>query len=199
MRTSPVSSVLCLCIVLYANCISFAQKTEGAFGDCPALREPLNIKKNMSVQNPMAMPSLWDIIAVINASRHDDRNDFVEDLYVYLQGYLVDFQEQGPEPSNCNKASKALKNGNVRIYIGLKPRARKRNCVVVEITPDFKRLYPNYEKQLIKGTKVKVAGYLIYDSEYKENTTNTSTKRRRDLWRKTNWELHPIVSIERKS
>lgn len=202
MKKNIVYSVLSLCVILYSNLLSYAQKKEeqsDTFGNCLELLDSLNIKKNRSVQNPMAMPSLWDIMPVIKASRHNDKKDFSEDLYVYIQGYIVDFDEQGPEPCNCNKASKDLKNGNVRVYIGLKPRARKHNCVVAEITPDFKRLYPNYEKHLIKGSKVKVAGYLIYDLQYKENTTNTSTKRRRDLWRKTNWEIHPIVNIESKN
>lgn len=166
---------------------------------CPELKKPLNIKKNRSVQNPMAMPSLWDIDTVIKAPHHNDKSDFVENLYVYAQGYLVDFEEQGAEPCNCYRASKTLKNGNVRLYIGLEPVARKQNCVVVEITPDFKKRYPDYAKYLIKGSKIKVAGYLIYDTEYRANTTNTATKNGSNVWRKTNWEIHPIVSIENKS
>lgn len=199
MKKKIIFSVVLLFLSCYS--FSFAQKVNAkmkAAYTCPELKRSLNIKKNRSVQNPMAMPSLWDIDTVIRASRHEDKNDFFEDLYVYIKGYLVDFEEQGPEPCNCYKASKYLKNGNVRIYIGLEPTAPKHNCVVAEITPDFKRRHPNYAKYLVKGSKVKIAGYLIYDTEYKGNTVNTSGKNSHTLWRKTNWEIHPIVSIETK-
>ncbi len=162
---------------------------------CRELKKPLNIKKNRSVQNPKAMPSLWDIDNVISSPRHEDKNDFQEDLYVYMNGYLVDFEEQGPEACNCYYASKSLKNGNVRVLIGLTPNAPKYNCVAAALTPDFKKRHPDYEKHLIKGSKIKVAGYLIYDPNHRGKTANTSAENTSKLLRKTNWVIHPIVSI----
>lgn len=80
-----------------------------------------------------------------------------------ITGFIVDFKEEGKETSNCGKATIKKKDGDVHIYFGLVPDAAKRNCKVVEITPAFKKLHPDYETLLKKGSKVKAYGYLIYD------------------------------------
>jgi hypothetical protein len=163
--------------------------------ECPELQEPLNLKKNYSAEPPGRQPEKWDIAAVIHAEKHEDNSDFTEGTYVYLTGYIVKFAEQGPEKCNCGEASKPQKNGDVHIYIGLEPDAALYDCVVVEITPDYKRLHPDYAEHLSKGAQATISGYLFYDEDHRPAAINTCTSCGKP-WRKTCWEIHPIISIE---
>ena len=58
--------------------------------------------------------------------------------YVYTDGILVSFEEEGPESCNCQMAQKKDKDGDVHMSLGLKANAPKKNCIVVEITPASK-------------------------------------------------------------
>ncbi|MBK5286387.1 MAG: hypothetical protein JJE25_13390 [Bacteroidia bacterium] len=156
----------------------------------------LNIEKNKSAEVISAAPKTYLLTSFIKKKLKPDRDKFAEDTYASVTGYIVDFKEEGKESCNCGKASKKKKTGDVHIYLGLVPDAAKKNCMIVEITPSFKKLHPDYATMLSKGSKVKITGYLIYDflHEGQSLTTCTSCK---GAWRKTCWEIHPVVSIER--
>ena len=160
------------------------------------VRRQLNINKNQSAAVPKKKAVAWDIKQVINADMHDDKNDFEVNAYVTLNGYLVSFKEEGPESCNCKEADAGDKTGDVHIYIGLHPDAPKNECVVVEITPDFKRLHPDYEKYLHNNVPITITGYLLYDLEHRPQATNTCNKCT-TTWRKTCWEIHPITAIKK--
>ena len=124
-----------------------------------------------------------------------DKNLYMQGAYVYTEGYLTSHEEQGPETCNCNKASKANKTGDVHMYLSLVTDAPKKNSLVVEITPAFKKKFPDYDSLLIDGTKIRVFGFLFYDTPH-EGSSFTTCKKCGNIWRKTCWEIHPITFIQ---
>ena len=201
-----------LLLILLIACVTFSSQTFGqathkkkktpTADNCPPegsatddKHKTLNIHKNASTEAPSGTPDNWDIESVIGAPKHEDSTDFTVGSYVALKGFLVSFQEEGGESCNCGLAVAAEKTGDVHMYIGLTAGAPKTECVIVEITPDFKRLHPDYEQMLNAKTQVTVSGYLLYDIEHTAQSMNTC-KSCTKTWRKTCWEIHPIVSIK---
>ena len=163
-----------------------------------AKEKALNVKKNASAVVQTEDAQFWDIKKDLQAAKNNDRNKYTEGDYVYAEGYLVSAQEQGPESCNCHLADKNNKDGDVHIYIGLTKNALKSNCIVVEITPAYKALNTDYEQTLsaLTKTKVRIYGYRLYDYMHERNSVNLCKTCKNGLWRKTCWEIHPIVKIE---
>lgn len=63
---------------------------------------------------------------------------------MYTEGYLINAILEGGESCNCGKADADLKTGDVHMYVGLTKTAKLKDCIVVEITPAFKKKYSNY-------------------------------------------------------
>ena len=179
-----------------AHYVCFSQcKPEGSAKD--AEEKVLNVEKNKSVEIPDAKPKVMRLNSFITKKSKPDRNKFTEGIYVCVSGYVVDYKEQGKETSNCEQADARKKTGDVHIYFGLKPDATKKNCMIVEITPEYKKLHPDYTTELknAKGNKVKFYGYLIYDYLHEGESLSMCTSCSH-AWRKTCWEIHPIVKME---
>lgn len=155
----------------------------------------LNRGKNRSAAYNSNYATLWSLSEIINMEDVEDEDLYIDGDYRYLEGYIVEYIEEGPESCNCYQASKAEKTGDVHIYIGKTKASPKSECVIVEITPDFKKRYPDYEDILNTDEKVRVFGYMLYDHQHRANATMTCTSCS-SIWRKTNWELHPVLSIE---
>lgn len=184
-----------------------------AFAQCPSEgrskspNNPLNDKekalnraKNRSAAIPPGSATYWDISEVIHEPKHDDRDEFNQGDYVYVEGYLITYTPEGGESCNCYLADhNKTKYGDIHIYIGLTKNAKKQDCIVVEITPKYKNLYHDYLSflQQAKGTQVRVFGYLLYDYIHERNSANfCTTCTTPTVWRKTCWEVHPIVAME---
>jgi hypothetical protein len=193
-------------IAILFSAFSFAQQCppEGRAksGSTPLddSEKALNKAKNRDVPIPSGYAGYWDISDVINAAKHNDRADFTKGQYVYLEGYLIAFTKEKGESCNCYRADhNQEKYGDVHIYIGLTKNAKKKDCVVVEITPKYKQVDPEYLSflQQAKGTQVRVFGYLLYDYKHEPNSANLCTTcTGTGVWRKTCWEIHPVVAIE---
>lgn len=199
--------ILILLIFAVLQRVSFAQCPPGTYCPpegknkyCQPLTDDkdraLNMWKNKSVNDPGTAAEFWDIGQIIGYSNSEDKDIYRVGDYRYVEGYIVDWEEEGPESCNCHMASKAQKTGDLHIFLGTKPNAPKSKCVIVEITPKFKRRYVDYANKVIIGTKVRVWGYRIYDHEHRGNAAMTCMSCR-NVWRKTNWEIHPIVWIQR--
>lgn len=186
------SALFVLAIITFSN-ITIAQCPDYGSATDPADRA-LNKGKNKSVTVPSSTLQHLPLNMLITTSKKNDENRYQNGAYVYTEGYLVSYEEQGPESCNCNKASKAQKNGDVHIYLGLIPNAPKKNCIVVEITPKYKKVHPNYGDVLLPKTRVRVEGYLLFDFEHKGNAVNTCQSCG-NVWRKTCWEIHPVTNI----
>jgi len=91
-------------------------------------------------------------------------------------------------------ARKSKKDGDVHMYLGLKQNALKKNCIVVEITPAFKKKHPDYAALLTKNAMVKITGFLLYDFIHEKDAVTTCASCD-GAWRKTCWEIHPVTAV----
>ncbi len=96
---------------------------------------------------------------LIKSKKRNDRKLYLDGAYVITEGYLISYEEEGPESCNCNKAKAKLKTGDVHMYIGLKEIALKINCIVVEIIPDFKKKHQDYEELLAENIRFGLPGF----------------------------------------
>ena len=122
-----------------------------------------------------------------------DSARFSNTSYSMIEGYVVEIKDGGKESCNCGAEADSLID--VHIYIGLTPTAAKEDCMIIEVTPKFKKLYPTLNLKKLKGKKVKIYGYMFYDEEHKGNAKNTCMKCTK-VWRRTCWEIHPVVKIK---
>jgi hypothetical protein len=186
-------------IYLLINILFFSLN---GFSQCPPEgsatnpeEQHLNVEKNKSSKIKRTTPEIIPLRNIIIKNPKPDRRKFIEETYVSITGFIIDFVEEGKETCNCGKASKKMKTGDMHINLGLVADAAKKNCMIVEITPSFKKLHPDYATMLQKGNKVTVTGYLIYDFLHEGQSLSTCTSCK-GAWRKTCWEIHPVVKIE---
>lgn len=182
-------------LIIFIQSISFAQPCPKYGTATTPDKKKLNTLKNAGVNvSASKTPESLPLKNLITSKKRIDRNLYADGAYVFTEGYLISFQEQGPEACNCNKANASLKNGDVHMYIGLKKNALKKDCIVVEITPAFKKKHPDYETLLDKNIMVRITGYLLYDFLHEKDAINTCTSCA-GAWRRTCWEIHPITDI----
>jgi len=163
----------------------------------------LNRGKNKSSAVPKKDPEVISIEALKDGrAPKKDADAWWEGAYVEINdAYLVTAEEQGPETCNCGLADERKKDGDVHINIGNKRDLKDKNnnyYVVVEITPSYKKLHPNYEQVLnsLKDKRVTVRGYLLYDYKHEGNSINyCGACTDRGVWRKTCWEVHPVTFV----
>lgn len=160
-------------------------------------KKKLNVFKNAGVTvSASRTPETLPLKNLLPSGKRKDRNLYLDGAYVVTEGYLVSFEEEGGESCNCQKAKKSKKNGDVHMYVGLKKDALKKNCIVVEITPAFKKKHPDYATMLEENSKVRITGFLLYDFIHEKDAINTCSSCS-GAWRKTCWEIHPVTEIER--
>jgi hypothetical protein len=182
------------------QCPPEGRTNTGAIPD--AAKQQLDKKKNRSTAvHSRTAEFRWDLKATINSPRHNDRADFRDGEYGYVEGYITEYKAEGKEDCNCHMAEKRLNHplADIHINLGLKPNAVNDNTITVEITPDYKKRNPGYiqELQRMKGKKVRIWGYTLYDGEHEKNSLNFCTScTESGVWRKSCWEIHPIVAIE---
>ena len=129
-----------------------------------------------------------DILAL---PRADDPS--LDNTGVVLEGYLLNFKQEGPESPNCYDPDLH----DFHMWIGKTtartPKARnalRRKAVVVEPTPRTQAMNPSWTKtnlNKIRGQRVRITGWLMYDFEHPPQVGKT---------RGTLWEVHPVMKIE---
>ncbi len=184
-----------LFVLLIASLFSYAQCPPQGSEPADSKIGRINIMKNRSVTpSGRHTPLTMQLSEILGDFTGQDSSRFHNGTYATTTGYITSYEEKGPESCNCDEGSKSAHTGDVHIYIGLSPDAPKRECMIVEITPAYKLLHPDYGDKLIKGNQVKVTGFLLYDFEHKGNSANTCTSCKL-VWRKTCWELHPVTDF----
>jgi len=185
-----------IAVLLLSNNLLFAQPCPKSGNSTTPEKKRLNVLKNAGVNvSTSATPETLPLKNLITSKKRKDRNLYADGAYVITEGYLISFEEEGPEACNCGKAKASLKNGDVHMYLGLKKNAAKIDCIVVEITPAFKKKHLDYETMLGKNIKVSITGYLLYDFIHEPQAINTCSSCA-GAWRRTCWEIHPVTDIE---
>lgn len=165
----------------------------------------LNKKKNKSAKEPDLTASTIRVVSLKGGKKPvADREFWYEGTYVEMSdAYLIDYDPEAGEQCNCYKAKKNLADpyGDIHINVGTKQDLENHNnnyFVVVELTASYKKLNPDYIATLksLKGKKITIRGYLMYDFEHERNSVNYCKKcTEPTVSRKTCWEIHPITYI----
>jgi hypothetical protein len=151
--------------------------------------------KNRSQAPSIVLPALdWNVLL----KPGDDTNRLDSSGAATLTGYVAAVQPGGVESCNCH--AKDLPHRDTHIYVAQDSKhAAKSQCVIVEVTPRFRDLHPDWTSALLKknltGHIVTFTGWLLFDAEHKQNAVNTEPGNKKD-WRATCWELHPVTDIE---
>ncbi len=112
----------------------------------------------------------------------------MESIGARLTGYLIYAKESGLE--SCNGRIDSLRD--YHIWIGATPTADKQHSVVVEMTPRWKRIHPEWrlrylERLALDHPQVRVSGWLLWDEEHASEVGRS---------RGSQWEVHPVTSFE---
>lgn len=165
-------------------------------GQCPIQGNAKNDKEVIAnkLKNREIVSAHIDTTITLRKILHkgEDSKRFNNNSYVKLTGYLVEIKPGGKESCNCGASIDSLTD--THIYIGTTPSSEKSDCMIIEITPRFKKLNKGLILQHMKGKEVIIEGYLFYDEEHKGNAVNTC-KVCTNTWRRTCWEIHPVYSI----
>ena len=148
--------------------------------------------KNRSIV-PMDSAVVIKLDSIMNTI--DDRDVFHEDQYVSVTGYILLVKHGGPETCNCLTQDPSQWDIHIEIVDTLI--ANPKHSMIVEINryiladnPDMN--YDNIVK--LKSKKVTITGFLFFDVEHKQNSF-LSNPTGTNIWRGTEVEIHPVLSI----
>lgn len=155
----------------------------------------------------------------------NDVNRFKQSEFVETEAYVYDVKYSEKESCECKVDDKDYFDIHIKL-IDTSIIAKAYNTdninefiVVGEINrfsrdkdynpTTYNKLQYDQIKQL-KGKKVKIVGYLFFDEEHSHNSYNTGDMyieretsngkmgryKNKSLWRRTAWEIHPILNIQ---
>ncbi len=171
---------------------------EGSGGDAELNREKNRIEapKTFADLRPIDMLAIPSAL-LVEAGREKrarwnraERNYLgrEESLGVRLTGYVLHAKESGVE--SCNGYSDTLRD--FHIWIADAPTDDKGSAVIVEMTPRWKSVHPEWQlRELDRLARdramVRVTGWLLWDEEHPDEVGKS---------RGTQWEVHPVTNFE---
>ena len=128
----------------------------------------------------------------------DDRDRWSPSRAAAIDGYIVRVHDAGPESANCFAPARL----DAHIEIGTRADAPPNQRLIVEVTPPMRDWAAQRGvdwstatlQRELTGRRVRVEGWLLFDSEHDEEAENTRPGHR-DNWRATAWEIHPVTSM----
>ena len=156
----------------------------------------LNILKNRhSLPKPEEIDRSVSSAKLFNSG--DRPNAFNEHAAASIEGYILKAKEEKEESCNCHSHNPS--NWDYHVYLNIDKEAHKiGESIVIEITPYTRKLHPEYTLEYIqhlKGKKVRISGWLMFDFEHLSNSYESHPEVEK-VFRHTVWEIHPITSIE---
>ena len=163
----------------------------------------LNRKKNRIDDSPSFTPVPWSVIAKLPWPRQVGfrfRNQFTkaeqrdvaryEGAALSVEGYVVGYRLEVPEPPNCYERDAAHKD--YHIWLSETPNGKRSQSVVVEITPRVRPRHPAWTEQQLADlvasqARIRVSGWLMLDEMHPEKVGGN---------RVTLWEIHPVMRLE---
>jgi hypothetical protein len=112
-----------------------------------------------------------------------------ESRAVVAQGYLLHVVQEGKEACNCGSTQYV----DHHLWLAATPGSSRTKAMVVEVSPRSWTTHPTwsnnntFQNVIAAKSKVRVAGWLTWDQEHKEQLGKT---------RQTLWEVHPIHQIQ---
>jgi hypothetical protein len=196
MRNTSKLAVVILFSITFGSPYAFAQidcPIEGTSkpGGRPLTPDKIQLNKYKNRTLYPIFTSQKTVDDILALPKADDPS--LDNTGVVLEGYLLNFKQEGPESPNCYDPDLH----DFHMWIGKTtartPKARnalRRKAVVVEPTPRTQALNPSWTKanlNKIRGQRVRITGWLMYDFEHPPQVGKT---------RGTLWEVHPVMKIE---
>jgi hypothetical protein len=136
----------------------------------------------------------------------NDKTRFRTSQAATIVGYVVRVIPGGlGESCNCGSTSKRYRDTHIELAPSISDSAPERR-IIVEVTP---RLRAGMLKQgldwstenlaqKIERQRVRISGWMFFDEDHAQESENTAFRERnkRNIWRATAWEIHPVTSIE---
>lgn len=110
-----------------------------------------------------------------------------EGAAVVVEAYLVKVTVEMPEPSNCYGRDSTRRDWH--LHLGMAPDAGIMQSTIVEVTPRFRALHPEWTRRRLDSlagvrARVRISGWTLYDQMHVISR------------RQTPWEIHPVTRIE---
>jgi hypothetical protein len=188
----------CILITFLLSCLGASPTPCPKEGDD---RNPFIQSLNL-LKNRVGTPTLINggITLAAMLAPGNDETRFDSDFGAKITGYVFDVKPGGIESCNCHATDEMHRDTHIEIVAQL-PNSTDIQVlpVIVEITPAFKALHPDWTTPNIKKKflhqKVTVTGWMLADVEHAGNSFNTNPTGSH-LWRDTIWELHPVTDIQ---
>jgi hypothetical protein len=174
----------------------------GMQGDAssPALRELNLLKNRYTAPEPQQLDPRVTLVAMLEPG--DDRARWNDHHAAEITGFVWDVKVGGVETVNCRAADPPDRDTHIELVLDPMNGSRDRR-VIVEVTPRTRAIAEQRGEDWstpalrdhFQGRWVRVRGWLLFDTEHREQSANTSPGRPRD-WRATAWEIHPVTSLE---
>lgn len=181
-----------LCILLSTQCIGQKRICPDS-GDATSQRlKKLNMLKNRNIV-PQTVSNTVNLETILKDG--NDTNRFNNNQYVEVTGYCILAKWGGAEGCCCHAQNHDL--WDIHLVISQDSNNIDQNkCMIVEITRKYRDTHPNLKPGQFVGHKLTIDGYLFRDDEHIKNSVNDASEGTRDLFRKTPWEIHPVVLIQ---
>jgi hypothetical protein len=174
----------------------------GMQGDAssPAVRELNLLKNRYTAPEPQQLDPRVTLAAMLEPG--DDRARWNDHHAAEITGYVWDVKVGGVETVNCRAADPPDRDTHIELVLDPMNGSRDRR-VIVEVTPRTRAIAEQRGEDWstptlrdhFQGRWVRVSGWLLFDTEHREQSANTAPGRPRD-WRATAWEIHPVTSLE---
>jgi hypothetical protein len=110
-----------------------------------------------------------------------------EGAAVMVEAYLVKVTVEMPEPSNCYARDSTRRDWH--LHLGATRGAGIMQSTIVEVTPRFRALHPEWTRRRLDSlaaarARVRISGWTLYDQMHVISRRHTP------------WEIHPVTRIE---
>jgi hypothetical protein len=129
-----------------------------------------------------------------------DANRWSNDSAAEIEGWVFDVKPGGVESVNCGARDLADRDTHIEIVGNLDDAGPTRR-LIIEVTPRVRAMAATKGQDWsteallgLKGHRVRVTGWMLFDFEHVDEAENTAP-RKRDNWRATAWEIHPVTNI----
>jgi hypothetical protein len=154
----------------------------------------LNLLKNRhSAPKSSDMDGSVTLSQMLNS--HDDPSVFDQEQGAAITGVLFDVRREKGESCNCYSTDSS--DWDYHIYISNGKAKSIFDCAVVEMTPFSRSIHPEWTFNFVKGLKgkkVKVTGWLLFDFEHTGQSFGTNPNTGAPN-RHTVWEIHPVTGV----
>lgn len=178
--------------------------------NAPARKQQLELLNRLKNRYNLPGPSDFDssvtLEALLASAGKPDRDKFNINKAATIEGYIVYAANKGSEET-CNCKASSAYYTDQHLELALSPDEPKdARTITVEITPRLREImrqqgidWTHSEIKQYEGRKVRVSGWLFYDSEHEKDACSYNPSKCGDVPRynrQTCWEIHPVTAFE---